>query len=175
MLSIAGMRTSIKTRSGRSDCGKAETYIALTLIAGVFAVYLMPLLRSSKPQRRSLIAVAVTSLLFLPAWFAANFSAWILKLDLDTLETMAWVIDSTPRADLQALLMPEEGLEPRHADYDSAALWLYSPVEGAEGQKGGRIRAPEAGTGETQRRSIETRSERSDEYEHPCQALPRGK
>jgi hypothetical protein len=29
---------------------------------------------------------------------------------------------------LQARLMPEEGLERRHADYDSAALWLYSAV-----------------------------------------------
>ncbi|HEX5621334.1 MAG TPA: ATP-binding protein [Solirubrobacteraceae bacterium] len=91
--------------------GKAETYIALTLTAGVFAVYLMRLLRSSKPQRRSLLAVAVTSLLFLPAWFVANFSAWILKLDLDTLEAMAWVIVGTriliPLGFLVALLQAE--------------------------------------------------------------------
>jgi signal transduction histidine kinase len=91
--------------------GKAETYVALTLAAGVFAVYLMRLLRSSKPQRRSLLAVAVTSLLFLPAWFVANFSAWILKLDLDTLQTMAWVIVGTriliPLGFLVALLQAE--------------------------------------------------------------------
>ena len=72
--------------------GKAETYIALTLAAAVFVVYLVRLLRSSKPQRRALLAVAVTSLLLLPAWFVATFSAWILELDLQTLETMAWVI-----------------------------------------------------------------------------------
>ncbi len=72
--------------------GKAETYIALTLTAVVFALYVMRLLRASRPQRRSLAAVAVTSLLFLPAWFVFNFSAWILELDLQTLQTMAWGI-----------------------------------------------------------------------------------
>ena len=48
-----------------------------------------------------------------------------------TRERFPHVLDRWPRknrADLQALLMPEEGLEPRHADYDSAALWLYSRV-----------------------------------------------
>ena len=72
--------------------GKAETYTALTLAAAVFAVYLVRFLRSSKPQRRSLLAVAVTSLLFLPAWFVANFSSWVLQLDFETIQTMSWVI-----------------------------------------------------------------------------------
>ena len=72
--------------------GRWETYIALTLTAAVFVVYLMRLLRASGPQRRSLLAVAVTSLLFLPAWFATNFSAWILEVDLETVQTMQWVI-----------------------------------------------------------------------------------
>ena len=91
--------------------GKAETYIALTLAAAVFVVYLIRLLRSSKPQRRALLAVAVTSLLFLPAWFVANFSGWILELDLQTLQTMAWVIVGTriliPLGFLVALLQAE--------------------------------------------------------------------
>jgi signal transduction histidine kinase len=92
--------------------GKAETYIALTLAAAVFVVYLTRLLRSSKPQRRALLAVAVTSLLWLPAWFVANFSAWILELDLQALETMAWVIVAAriliPLGFLVALLQAEE-------------------------------------------------------------------
>jgi signal transduction histidine kinase len=91
--------------------GKAETYIALTLAAAVFAVYLMRLLRSSRPQRRSLLAVAVTSLLWLPAWFVLSFSAWILELDPQTLETMAWVIVGTrillPLGFLLALLQAD--------------------------------------------------------------------
>ena len=91
--------------------GKAETYIALTLAAAVFAVYLARFLRSSKPQRRSLLAVAVTSLLFLPAWVVANFSAWILELDPGTLQTMSWVIVGAriliPLGFLVALLQAE--------------------------------------------------------------------
>jgi len=92
--------------------GKAETYMALTLAAAVFAVYLWRLLTSSRPQRRALLVVAVTSLLFLPAWFTLNFSAWILEVgDLGTLDAMAWVIVGTrillPLGFLVALLQAE--------------------------------------------------------------------
>ena len=77
----------------------------------MFALYLIRLLRASKPQRRSLLAVAVTSLLLLPAWFVSNFSAWILELDLQTLQTMAWVIVGArillPLGFLVALLQAE--------------------------------------------------------------------
>jgi hypothetical protein len=34
----------------------------------------------------------VTSRLFLPAFFASNFAAWILKLDPTTLDTLGWVV-----------------------------------------------------------------------------------
>ena len=91
--------------------GKAEIYVALTLAAAVLALYVIRLLRASKPQRRSLVAVAVTSLLLLPAWFVFNFSAWILELDRQTLQTMAWVIVGTrillPLGFLVALLQAE--------------------------------------------------------------------
>jgi len=72
--------------------GKAETYAALTITVAVLVVYVMRLRAASRPQRRALTAVAVTSLLFLPAYFASNFSAWILHLDQATLDTLAWVI-----------------------------------------------------------------------------------
>jgi signal transduction histidine kinase len=91
--------------------GKAEIYIALALAAAVFVLYVIRLLRASKPLRRSLVAVAVTSLLLLPAWFVFSFSAWILELDLQTLQTMAWVIVGTrillPLGFLIALLQAE--------------------------------------------------------------------
>ena len=41
------------------------------------------------------MAVAVTSLLFLPAYFIFNFSAWVLMLDPATLSTLAWGIVAT--------------------------------------------------------------------------------
>src|SRR3954449_12106964 len=75
--------------------GHAETYTALAITVAVVVVYLGRLLRASRPQRRSLLAVAVTSLLFLPAYFAFNFSAWVLELSPDTLSTLAWGIVAT--------------------------------------------------------------------------------
>jgi signal transduction histidine kinase len=72
--------------------GTAETYTALTITVAVLVVYVMRLAAASRPQRRALTAVAVTSLLFLPAYFAFDFSAWILHLDQATLDTLAWII-----------------------------------------------------------------------------------
>jgi signal transduction histidine kinase len=72
--------------------GKAETYSALAITLAVLIVYALRLRRASRPQRRALTAVAVTSLLFLPAYFVFNFSAWILHLDQARLDTMAWGI-----------------------------------------------------------------------------------
>ncbi len=72
--------------------GKAETYAALAITVGALVVYVRRLLAASRPRRRALTAVAVTSLLFLPAYFAFNFSAWILYLDQATLDTLAWLI-----------------------------------------------------------------------------------
>jgi signal transduction histidine kinase len=72
--------------------GKAETYTALAITAAVFAVYLWRLRTASRPQRRALVAVAVTSLLFLPAYFVFNFAAWVLYLDPATLDTLQWGI-----------------------------------------------------------------------------------
>lgn len=75
--------------------GKAETYIALALTLATLAVYAARLVRASSPQRRALMAVGVTSLLFLPAYFISNFSAWILTLDPATLSTLAWGVVAT--------------------------------------------------------------------------------
>jgi signal transduction histidine kinase len=75
--------------------GKAETYSALAITVAVMFVYVLRLRAASRPQRRALTAVAVTSLLFLPAYFVFNFSAWILHLEQATLDTLAWGIVGT--------------------------------------------------------------------------------
>lgn len=72
--------------------GKAETYVALAIVAAVLVVYGHRLLTASRPQRRALLAVAVTSLLFLPAYFVSNFAAWVLYVDVETVTTLQWVI-----------------------------------------------------------------------------------
>jgi signal transduction histidine kinase len=75
--------------------GNAETYGLLAITVAVFVVYLARLQRASRPQRRSLAAVAFTSLLLLPAYFAYNFAAWILELDQGTLDTLNWGVVAT--------------------------------------------------------------------------------
>jgi signal transduction histidine kinase len=72
--------------------GKAETYAALAVCVGVLVVYGWRLLTASRPQRRALMAVAVTSLLFLPAYFVTNFAAWVLYVDPATVKTLQWGI-----------------------------------------------------------------------------------
>jgi signal transduction histidine kinase len=75
--------------------GRAEVYTALTITLAVLVVYAGRFTRASRPQRRALTAVAVTSLLFLPAYFAYTFAAWILYLDAETLDALAWGIVAT--------------------------------------------------------------------------------
>ncbi|HEY6889676.1 MAG TPA: ATP-binding protein [Solirubrobacter sp.] len=75
--------------------GKLETYAALTIVACVMVVYVRRLVTVSRPQRRSLLAVAVTSLLFLPAYFASNFAASVLHADPATVTTLQWLIVGT--------------------------------------------------------------------------------
>lgn len=91
--------------------GKAETYSALAITVAVLFMYLWRLRRASRIQRRALVAVAVTSLLFLPAFFALNFAAWILYLEATTLDTLAWAVVGArvllPLGFLVALLQAE--------------------------------------------------------------------
>ena len=91
--------------------GKTETYGLLAITVAVFVVYLARLRTASRPQRRSLAAVAVTSLLLLPAWFACSFGAYILMLDPAALDGLAWGVVATrallPLGFLIALLQAE--------------------------------------------------------------------
>ena len=91
--------------------GKTETYGLMAITVAVFVVYLARLRTASRPQRRSLAAVAVTSLLLLPAWFASSFGAYILMLDPAALDGLAWGVVATrallPLGFLIALLQAE--------------------------------------------------------------------
>jgi signal transduction histidine kinase len=95
--------------------GRWETYVELTIIVGVFVVYLVRVRTASRPQRRALMAVAVTSLLFLPARFAVSFSSSILHLSPGTLDTLGWAIVATrilmPLGFLIALLQAQRFAE----------------------------------------------------------------
>jgi signal transduction histidine kinase len=92
--------------------GKSETYASLAIALGILGVYGWRLHAAPRPQRRALMAVAVTSLLFVPAWFVYNLSTWVLELgDQQTLDAMAWAIVAArvllPLGFLVALLQAE--------------------------------------------------------------------
>jgi signal transduction histidine kinase len=91
--------------------GKAVFYGALVVAVGVLVVYGLRLRSAAPPQRRALMAVAVTSLLFLPAFFVYHFSRTVLEVDPATLDTLAWGIVGTrvllPLGFLIALLQAE--------------------------------------------------------------------
>jgi signal transduction histidine kinase len=91
--------------------GKAESYALPAITAAAFVVYLARLRTASRPQRRSLAAVAVTSLLYLPVYFVYSFAAWILLVDPATRETLSWGVAATrallPLGFLVALLQAQ--------------------------------------------------------------------
>jgi signal transduction histidine kinase len=102
---------------------RLETYFALGVAAAGFVVYLARIRRASRPQRQTLMAVAVTSLLYLPAFFVSNFAAWILKLDPSTLNTLGWIVLGT------RVLLPLGFLFALIAAEQSAALALRRLLE----------------------------------------------
>ena len=72
--------------------GRWEGYAMLALVIVVLGVYWRRVTTASRPQRRALIAVAASSLLFLPIFFIYHFSRLILHADPSTLEPMSWVL-----------------------------------------------------------------------------------
>jgi signal transduction histidine kinase len=72
--------------------GRWETYLGLVVTVATLAVYWSHLRAASRPRRRALIAVAATSLLFLPIFFTYHFSRQILQLDAGTLDAMSWFV-----------------------------------------------------------------------------------
>src|SRR4051794_3907653 len=90
---------------------KAEMYAVLAIVAAVFFVYLWRIRCASRPQRRALMAVAITSLVYLPVFFALHFSAWMLDRGPATLDTLSWIVLAArallPLGFLVALLQAE--------------------------------------------------------------------
>jgi signal transduction histidine kinase len=72
--------------------GKAETYTALAVTLAVLVVYALRIRAATRPQRRALAAVAVTSLLFMPAYFVVNFASQVLHAAPETVADLAWAI-----------------------------------------------------------------------------------
>src|SRR4051794_2125518 len=75
--------------------GKGEEYIGLAVTVAILVVYVHRLATASRPRRRALVAVATTSLLFLPAFFAFHYSYLILEVDPSTQRALGWVVLGT--------------------------------------------------------------------------------
>ncbi len=75
--------------------GRWETYLGAAVTVAVLVVYGLRLKAASRPRRRALIAVAASSLLFLPAFLVFHVSAEILHLDPEVLQTMSWFVVGT--------------------------------------------------------------------------------
>ena len=69
--------------------GKAGLAMTVAIVAAVVVVYVTRLRTATRPRRRALMAVAVTSLLFLPT-IAASHLAVLLELDPALVETLEW-------------------------------------------------------------------------------------
>jgi len=72
--------------------GEGETYLGLLTTVCVVLVYALRLGSATLPQRRALIAVASTSLLFMPVFFVYHFSRQVLGVDPARLETLGWAV-----------------------------------------------------------------------------------
>ena len=68
---------------------KAGLAMTVAIVAGVMVVYVRRLRTATRPRRRALVAVTVTSMLFLPV-VAASHLAVLLELDPGLLETLDW-------------------------------------------------------------------------------------
>jgi signal transduction histidine kinase len=69
--------------------GKAGLAMTVAIAAGVVVVFVGRLRTATRPRRRALMAVAITSLLFLPVT-AAFHLAFLLELDPELVDTLAW-------------------------------------------------------------------------------------
>ena len=68
------------------------TYLGLTVVAGIAAVWIRRFRAATRPQRRTLVPVAASSLLLVPALFVVYFSVLVLGVRGDTYETLSWLL-----------------------------------------------------------------------------------
>jgi signal transduction histidine kinase len=69
-----------------------RTYLALAIAATIFVLFIVRLARATPPRRRTRLAVAVSSLLFLPAFITFHTARAVLEVDPAVLEDLGWVV-----------------------------------------------------------------------------------
>jgi signal transduction histidine kinase len=69
-----------------------RTYLALAIAATIFVLFIVRLARANPPRRRTRLAVAVSSLLLLPAFIAFHTARAVLEVDPELLDDLGWVL-----------------------------------------------------------------------------------
>ena len=72
--------------------GDAQVYLGLAATAAIVIVYSRRFGHATRPQRRALLAVASTSLLFLSVFFVYHGAREVLGVAPERLETLGWVL-----------------------------------------------------------------------------------
>jgi len=72
--------------------GTLVTYVGLGVVAGIAAVWIRRFRAATRPQRRSLVPVASSSLLLVPTLFVVYFSVLVLGVDGRTYEALSWLL-----------------------------------------------------------------------------------
>ena len=68
------------------------TYIGLAVVAGVAAVWIRRFRAATRPQRRTLIPIAATSLLLVPSLFVFYFSVLVIGVGAGTYDALSWLL-----------------------------------------------------------------------------------
>jgi signal transduction histidine kinase len=68
------------------------TYVGLAVVAGIAAVWIRRFRAATRPQRRTLVPVALSSLLLVPTLFVVYFSVLVLGVGGGTAETLSWLL-----------------------------------------------------------------------------------
>lgn len=68
------------------------TYVGLAVVAGIAAVWIRRFRAATRPQRRTLVPVAASSLLLVPALFVVYFSVLVLGVNGGTQDALWWML-----------------------------------------------------------------------------------
>jgi signal transduction histidine kinase len=71
---------------------KFVTYVGLAVVAGIAAVWIRRFRSATRPQRRTLLPVAASSLLLVPTLFAFYFFVLVIEVGESTFNALSWLL-----------------------------------------------------------------------------------
>ena len=88
-----GNPLQVGSESGALDAvAKIVTYVGLAVVAGIAAVWIRRFRAATRPQRRTLVPVAATSLLLVPSLFVFYFSVLVVGVGEETYDALSWLL-----------------------------------------------------------------------------------